>query len=119
MQNYLIDIDGTIGEDIPNEEWQRFPFAKVYDYAVKWVNEKYKERDKEGKRVNRITFFTSREEKTRYMTIEWLIKNGFKFDGLLMEKPRGGNYIWYDNLPVVAIHLPGGFRDETEEDYSI
>jgi len=119
MNNYLIDVDGTICEDIPNEEWIRFPYAEVYDGAVEIVNEKYEERDEKGKRINHITFFTSREEKDRWATMEWLIKHGFKFDGLLMDKPRGGNYIWIENLPIKAIHMPSGLRKQIEVDYSI
>ena len=30
-------------------------------------------------------------------------KHGFKYHGLLMGKPRGGNYIWIDNLDVKGI----------------
>ena len=33
IKNYLIDIDGTIGEDIPNEEPERMLTAEVYPDA--------------------------------------------------------------------------------------
>ena len=34
IKNYLIDIDGTICDDIPNEEPERMAFAKVYPEAL-------------------------------------------------------------------------------------
>ena len=49
-----------------------------------------------------ITFFTSRTEDTREVTTTWLDKHGFKYHGLLMNKPRGGNYHWIDNHIVRA-----------------
>ena len=53
---------------------------------------------------NTITFFTARNEKHRDVTEDWLNKHGFKYNSLLMNKPRGGNYIWIDNLSVKGIH---------------
>mgnify|MGYP006230908395 CR=1 FL=1 len=35
VKNYLIDIDGTIGDDIPNEEPERMVTAKHYPDALK------------------------------------------------------------------------------------
>ena len=49
-----------------------------------------------------ITFFTSRVEDHREVTERWLNKHGFKYHGLLMGKPRGGNYHWIDNHIVRA-----------------
>jgi len=94
--NILIDIDGTVCEDIPNEEHHRFSTAKVIDNAVEHVNELY---DK----GHNITFFTARCEEHRTATRIWLVKNKFKFHRLIMNKPRGGNYIWIDNLNVEGI----------------
>ena len=34
IKNYLIDIDGTICDDIPNEEPERMLTAKVYPDAL-------------------------------------------------------------------------------------
>ena len=38
VKNYLIDIDGTICDDIPNEEPERMATAKVYPDALKTLN---------------------------------------------------------------------------------
>ena len=47
VKNYLIDIDGTIGDDIPNEEPERMITAKHYPDALKTINNWYKERSEE------------------------------------------------------------------------
>ena len=58
-----------------------------------------------------ITFFTSRTEDHREVTEEWLNRHGFKFHGMLMGKPRGGNYHWVDNHIVRATRYEGRFTD--------
>ena len=95
VKNYLIDIDGTITEDIPNEEPERMVTCEPWLDALKIINQWFDE-------GHIITFFTSRTEDTRSVTINWLNKHGFKFHDLLMNKPRGGNYHWIDNHIVRA-----------------
>ena len=103
-KNYLIDIDGTICDDIPNEEPERMKTALVYPDALDTLNKWYKE-------GHMITFFTSRTEEHRKITEKWLNKNGFKYHGLLMGKPRGGNYHWVDNHIVRATRYKGAFTE--------
>lgn len=104
IKNYLIDIDGTITEDVPNEEPERMvtclPFADALEILNKWFDEGHI-----------ITFFTSRTEVHRDITETWLTKHGFKYHGLLMGKPRGGNYHWIDNHIVRATKFNGKFTD--------
>ena len=95
IKNYLIDIDGTVCDDIPNEEPERMVTAQLYPEALETLNKWYDE-------GHIITFFTSRVEEHRDVTIKWLDANGFKYHGLLMDKPRGGNYHWIDNHIVRA-----------------
>ena len=58
VKNYLIDIDGTITEDVPNEDPERMavvdPFPDALDVCNHWYEEGHI-----------ITFFTSRTEETR------------------------------------------------------
>ena len=108
VKNYLIDIDGTICDDIPNEEPERMEFAEVYPDALRIVNNWYEE-------GHIITFFTSRLEEHRVVTERWLDKHNFKYHGLLMGKPRGGNYHWIDNHIVRATRYTGKFTDLTEK----
>ena len=104
VRNFLIDIDGTICDDIPNEEPERMVTAELYPDALETINNWYAE-------GHIITFFTSRTEAHREVTEEWLNKHNFKYHGLLMGKPRGGNYHWIDNHMVRATRFKGKFTD--------
>lgn len=104
VKNYLIDIDGTICDDIPNEEPERMETAELYPDALETLNRWFEE-------GHIITFFTSRTEDHREVTTRWLDKHGFKYHGLLMGKPRGGNYHWIDNHLVKATRFKGKFTD--------
>ena len=111
VKNYLIDIDGTICDDIPNEEPERMLTCDVYPDALEVVNKWYEE-------GHIITFFTSRTEEHREITENWLQLHNFKYHGLLMGKPRGGNYHWIDNHIVKATRFKGKFTElimETKE----
>ena len=103
-KNYLIDIDGTICDDIPNEEPERMVTAELYPDALEILNKWYDE-------GHIITFFTSRTEAHRAVTETWLEKHGFKYHGMLMGKPHGGNYHWIDNHLVKATRFKGKFTD--------
>ena len=104
IKNYLIDIDGTICDDVPNEEPERMgtcaPYPDALEICKKWYDEGHI-----------ITFFTSRTEEHREITEYWLNKQGFKYHGLLVGKPRGGNYHWIDNHMVKATRFKGKFTD--------
>lgn len=104
VKNYLIDIDGTICDDVPNEEPERMGTCKPYPDALEICNKWYDE-------GHIITFFTSRTEEHREITEYWLNKHGFKYHGLLVGKPRGGNYHWIDNHMVKATRFKGKFTD--------
>ena len=84
IKNYLIDIDGTVCDDIPNEEPERMATAEVYPDALETLNRWYDQ-------GHIITFFTSRTEDHRVVTEAYLKKHGFKYHGMVMGKPRGGN----------------------------
>lgn len=100
VKNYLIDIDGTITDDVPNEEPWRMETCLPYQGSVEMINDWY---DK----GHIITFFTSRTESHRKVTEEWLKKQGYKYHGVLMNKPRGGQYHIIDNHVVKASRFNG------------
>jgi hypothetical protein len=100
IKNYLIDIDGTITDDVPNEEPERMKYVLPYPESRDILNQWFDE-------GHIITFFTSRTEEHRQITEEWLNKHGFKYHGMLMNKPRGGNYHWIDNHIVKATRYNG------------
>lgn len=104
IKNFLIDIDGTICDDVPNEEPERMSLVEPYPDALEICNKWFDE-------GHIITFFTSRTEVHREITESWLKKHGFKYHGLLVGKPRGGNYHWIDNHMVKATRFKGKFTD--------
>ena len=71
IKNYLIDIDGTITDDVPNEEPERMLTCEPYLDALEVLNKWYDE-------GHIITFFTSRTEEHRNYTEIWLKKHNFK-----------------------------------------
>lgn len=112
IKNYLIDIDGTITDDVPNEEPERMPVVLPYHGSVETLNKWYDE-------GHVITFFTSRTEEHRVITEAWLDKWGYKYHGLLMGKPRGGNYHWVDNHIVKGTRYEGVWSDLVKEERTI
>lgn len=112
VKNYLIDIDGTITDDIPNEEPERMRTCKPFPDALETINKWYDE-------GHQICFFTSRTEDLKKITEEWLDKNGFKYHSVLCGKPRGGNYHWIDNHLVKATRYKGKFTDMIEKQVTI
>ena len=112
VKNYLIDIDGTITEDVPNEEPWRMETCLPYIGSVDTINDWYSE-------AHIITFFTSRTEDHRKVTEEWLQKHGYFYHNLLMNRPRGGNYHWIDNHIVRATRYEGKWIKMTKKKLDI
>jgi len=102
IKNFLIDIDGTICEDIPNEEPWRMVTARPFPDALEVINQWFND-------GHIITFFSSRTEQHRKITEYWLDLHGFKYHYLLLGKPRGGHYHWIDNHIVKATRFKGKF----------
>jgi len=112
VKNYLIDIDGTITDDVPNEEPGRMITCLPFEGSVEIINTWYEE-------GHIITFFTSRTEEHREITKSWFNTHGFKYHNLLMNKPRGGNYHWIDNHIVRATRYNGKWSPMTKKITSI
>ena len=108
----LIDIDGTCCTDIMNEDSHLYPTAEVIDGSLEQINKWYDE-------GHIIFVFTSRTEAHRTVTESWLNQHGFKYHGMVMGKPRGGNYHWIDNHLVKATRYNGKFTDLIEKDVTI
>ena len=112
---FLIDIDGTICDDIKNEDSHLYAQADHFPNALDIINKWYDE-------GNVITFFTARESKDREVTENWLFEKGFKYHALVMDKPRindGEEYVWIDNRKVRAITYLGVWSDLVEVDAKI
>ncbi|MFH1316654.1 MAG: phosphoheptose isomerase [Candidatus Woesearchaeota archaeon] len=104
LKNFIIDIDGVISEDIPNEEPERMKTAFVITGSLEQVNRWY---DK----GHMITFFTSRTEDLREITEDWIKSRGFKYHNIIFNKPRGGNYHYIDDKRIRATRFDGRLKD--------
>lgn len=107
----MIDIDGTICDDIKNEDSHLYPSAKVFPDSISIINKLYDD-------GNTIVFFTARDSKDKTTTLTWLWRNGFKFHDLIMNKPRciedDCEYIWIDNKPVISVRYDGDWNSILE-----
>lgn len=112
VKNYLIDIDGTVTEDVPNEEPERMATCLPYEGSVDMINSWYND-------GHVITFFTSRTDEHEIVTKQWLDKHGFKYHYLLLNKPRGGNYHWIDNHIVRATRYDGKWTELVKKEHTI
>jgi uncharacterized HAD superfamily protein len=112
IKNYLIDIDGTITDDVPNEEPERMLTCLPYKGSVEMINNWYDN-------GHIITFFTSRTDEHEIVTKQWLDNHGFKYHNLLLNKPRGGNYHWIDNHIVRATRYEGKWTHLTTKEHKI
>ena len=112
VKNYLIDIDGTVTEDVPNEEPERMATCLPYEGSVDMINTWYDD-------GHIITFFTSRTDEHEIVTKQWLDKHGFKYHYLLLNKPRGGNYHWIDNHIVRATRYDGKWTELVKKEHTI
>ena len=112
VKNYLIDIDGTVTEDVPNEQPERMATCLPYEGSVDMINTWY-----DNGHV--ITFFTSRTDEHEIVTKQWLDKHGFKYHYLLLNKPRGGNYHWIDNHIVRATRYDGKWGGLVKKEHTI
>jgi hypothetical protein len=107
---YLIDIDGTVCDDIKNEDSHLYYDALPYEGSKVIINKLYDE-------GNKVVFFTAREYKDKTVTLIWLWRHGFKFHDLITDKPRCSEdeeYVWIDNKPVRGITYKGNWAPIVE-----
>ena len=112
LKNYLIDIDGTVTEDVPNEQPERMSIVEPFEGSVEMINDWYKE-------GHIITFFTSRTDEHEFVTKQWLDKWNFKYHNIIFNKPRGGNYHWIDNHIVRATRYNGKWSKLVNKTHNI
>ena len=112
LKNYLIDIDGTITDDVPNEQPERMSVVEPFEGSVDMINSWYEE-------GHVITFFTSRTDEHELVTKQWLEKWNFKYHNIIFNKPRGGNYHWIDNHIVRATRYNGKWSKLVNKTHNI
>ena len=82
-------------------EWraERMVTCEPYPDALEIINKWYDE--------GTLSLFFHPTEEHRTITETWLNKHGFKYHGILLCKPWGGNYHWIDNHLVKATRFKG------------
>ncbi|MBS3117688.1 phosphoheptose isomerase [Candidatus Woesearchaeota archaeon] len=103
ITNFIIDLDGVVCEDIPNEEPERMANASEIPDTKEQINKWYET-------GHIITFFTSRTEEHRNVTEKWLSEHGFRYHNIIFCKPRGGNYFYIDDKQIAATRFLGSFN---------
>ena len=78
--------------------------AQVFPDVVEIINRWYEE-------GHIITFFTGRLSQHADVTEAWLEEHGFKYHGIIYNKPRGGNYHCVDNHTVRATRFNSKFTE--------
>lgn len=104
---FLIGVDGTLCENIRNEEGiQRMADAKPFQDSIDSVNKMHDE-------GHFICIFTSRTDEHKAVTEQWLKAHGVKYDQILLNKPRKvgkyTEYHWIDDAKVRATTFTGKF----------
>ena len=90
LRIFLVDVDGTICENIRNEEGvDRMRGAKPFEDSISAINGLYDT-------GHYICFFTARTDEHREVTIRWLRDHGVKFHQIIFNKPRKtGDFVEY------------------------
>ena len=82
MKIFIIDIDGTICENVKNEEGlEKMRNARPFPDSINEINRMYDE-------GHYICFFTARTDDHKEVTEEWLRIHNVKFHKILFNKPR-------------------------------
>ncbi len=104
---FLIDMDGTICDNIRNEAGiAAMAAAKPYPDSIAMVNKLHDE-------GNFICIFTARTDEHKQVTEEWLKEHKVKYDQIILNKPRKigkyTEYHWIDDAKVKATTYKGAF----------
>jgi hypothetical protein len=117
LKVFLIDIDGTICEDIRNEEGaERMRRAKPIQSSIRAVNRLYD-------LGHYICLFSARTDEHEEATRDWLTENRVKYHRLILNKPRKlspfTEYHLIDDSPVRATTFKGKFTDFVKKQIEI
>ena len=117
MKIFIIDIDGTICENIPNELGaERMRHAKPFNDSIRAIDRLYDE-------GNYICFFTARTDEHEEATRDWLKKHGVRYHQLILNKPRKlppyVEYHFIDDAHVKATTFKGKFSNFVKKSVDI
>jgi hypothetical protein len=114
-KNYVIGVDDCIC--IAKQTGKRLTARQVanaveVEGARDWVNRKFDD-------GNTICFLTTRGERLRASTEEWLEQHGFKYHSLIMGKPVAEQYHYIDDRHVQATTFRGKFAPFVKKEHTI
>ena len=117
MKIFIIDIDGTICDNIRNEEGiEAMRKAKPYRQSIDQINRWYGE-------GHYVCFFTARTTEHEPVTREWLGKHHVKYHTLIMNKPRKlppfDEYHFIDDARVRATTFKGNMSKLVKKNVEI
>ncbi len=109
MKIFIIDIDGTICENVPNELGaEKMRHARPFNDSISAINKLYDE-------GNYICFFTARTDEHEEATRDWLKRHGVRYHQLILNKPRKlppyVEYHFIDDAHVKATTFKGKFSN--------
>ena len=104
---FIIDIDGTVCENVRNEEGiEKMRDARPFNDSVEMVNKLYDD-------GHYICFFTARTAEHKEVTESWLRHNGVRYHQVIFNKPRKlepySGYHFIDDAHVRATTFKGKF----------
>jgi uncharacterized HAD superfamily protein len=117
LKIFIIDVDGTICENIPNELGpERMRHAKPYNDSISAINSLHDA-------GHYICFFTARTDEHKEATEDWLKKHGVKYHRLILNKPRKlppfTEYHFIDDTRVKATTYKGKFTNLVKKNVEI
>ena len=106
---FIIDVDGTICENIRNEEGlERMEHAKPFKESIEKINDLYDQ-------GNYVCFFTARTDEHKKVTELWLKKHKVKYHQIIFNKPRKirefATYHFVDDTRIRATTFKGKFTN--------
>jgi uncharacterized HAD superfamily protein len=109
MKIFILDIDGTICENIRNEESsERMANARPFEESIQKINDLYDQ-------GHYVCFFTARTDAHRQVTEEWLKRHNVKYNQIIFNKPRKigefKEYHFVDDTPIRATTFKGKFTN--------
>jgi uncharacterized HAD superfamily protein len=114
---FIIDVDGTVCEHIPNEDGsEKMRTARPFEDSIIAINKLYDE-------GHYICFFTARKDEHRKSTEEWLARHGIKYHQIIFNKPRKlppfAEYHFIDDAHVRATTFKGKFTNFVKKQVEI
>jgi cation transport regulator ChaC len=115
QKNFIVGIDDCIC--VTNRSGRVLTLKEVEDAvevkgARVWINKQYDA-------GHHICFLTTRGEKLRVPTADWLQRHGFKYHSLIMIKPKAREYHYIDDRHVQATTFRGKFAPLVREEHKI